>query len=62
MKVNRLHILLVFFGLALCVLPFRRHLIRPVASVISIAKGRSTVAERVAQYGKRPNFDSLAVF
>jgi hypothetical protein len=51
MKVNRLHILIVFFGLALCVLPFRRHLIRPVASAISIAKGRSTVAERVAQYG-----------
>ena len=51
MKVKRLHLLLVFFGLALCALPFRRHLIRPVASVISIAKGRSTVAERVAQYG-----------
>lgn len=48
---KRVHLLLVFFGLALCVLPFRRHLIRPVASVISIAKGRSTVAERVAQYG-----------
>ena len=51
MKVKRLHLLLVFFGLALCALPFRRHLIRPVASVISLAKGRSTVAERVAQYG-----------
>ena len=51
MKVKRLHLLLIFFGLAMCALPFRRHLIRPVASVISIAKGRSTVAERVAQYG-----------
>jgi len=51
MKVKRLHLLLVFFVLAMCALPFRRHLIRPVASVISIAKGRSTVAKRVAQYG-----------
>lgn len=51
MKVKRLHLLLVFFGLAMCLLPFRRHLIRPVASIISIVKGRSTVAERVAQYG-----------
>jgi len=51
MKVKRLHLLLVFFGLAMCALPFRRHLIRPVASIISIVKGRSTVAERVAQYG-----------
>jgi hypothetical protein len=51
MKVKRLHLLLVFFGLAMCALPFRRHLIRPVAAVISIAKGRSTVAERVVQYG-----------
>ena len=51
MKVKRLQLLLGIFVLAVCVLPFRRHLIRPVASVISIAKGRSTVAERVAQYG-----------
>jgi len=51
MRLNRLHLLLAVFGLALCALPFRRHLIRPVASVISIAKGRSTVAARVAQYG-----------
>ena len=51
MKVKRLHLLLVFFGLAMCALPFRRHLIRPVASIISIVKGRNTVAERVVQYG-----------
>lgn len=51
MKVKRFHLLLAFLGFALCLLPFRRHLIRPVASIICIAKGRRTVTERVAQYG-----------
>ncbi len=67
MRVSRLHILLIGFALSLCAIPFRAALRRPVASVVRVARGRKTVADRIAQYGASvrerlaPDFDRIGV-
>ena len=50
MKMKRIHILVVLLGLALCAIPFRAQLRRPVVAVIQRIKGRRTVSDRVNQY------------
>ena len=67
MRVSRLHILLIGFALSLCAIPFRAALRRPVASVVRVARGRKTGADRIAQYGaavrerRAPDFDRIGV-
>lgn len=51
MKLTRLRILLAVLGCAFCAGLFRARWQRPVAAAIQIAKGKPTVAGRVAQFG-----------
>jgi len=51
MKMKRLHILLAILVLAICAIPFRGKLRRPVVAVIQVIRGKKTVADRVEQFG-----------
>ncbi|MBI2437964.1 MAG: hypothetical protein HYV36_04025 [Lentisphaerae bacterium] len=67
MRIRRIHILLALLVAAVCAIPFRARLQRPVVAALQILKGRYTVASRVAQYGDvvrtrlMPAFDLLGV-
>jgi murein L,D-transpeptidase YafK len=51
MTIKRLHVVLVVLALAVCVLPLRMHLRRPVVAVIRMMKSEKTINDRVALYG-----------
>ena len=67
MKMKRIHILLALLALAICAMPFRTKLRRPVVEVIQIAKGKKTVSDRVEQFGAAvkerlaPEFEKIGV-
>lgn len=52
MKMKRIHILLVILVLAICAIPFREKLRRPVVTVVQVLRGKKTVADRVEQFGE----------
>ena len=51
MKMKRIHVLLAVLVLAICAIPFRAKLRRPVVAVIQVLRGKKTVADRVNQCG-----------
>jgi hypothetical protein len=51
MRVRRIHILLIFAALAVCLIPFRAKVRSGAVSVIQILKGKKSIAERVAEFG-----------
>lgn len=67
MKIKRIHILLAILVLAICAIPFRAKLRRPVVAVIQVLRGKKTVADRVEQFGPAvrarlaPDFDRIGV-
>ncbi len=67
MKMKRIHILLAILVLAVCAIPFRAKLRRPVIAVIQVLRGKKTVADRVEQFGTvvrtrlAPEFERIGV-
>lgn len=67
MKMKRIHILLAILMLAICAIPFRAKLRRPVVAAIQVLRGTKTVADRVEQFGEvvrerlKPEFDRIGV-
>ena len=67
MKMKRIHILLAILVLAICAIPFRAKLRRPVVAVIQVLRGKKTVADRVEQFGAvvrerlAPEFERIGV-
>jgi hypothetical protein len=51
MRNRRIHVLIVLFGLAVCVIPFHAKVRSAAVSAIQILKGKKSVAERVAEFG-----------
>ena len=51
MKIKRIHILLALLAVAICAIPFRAKLRRPIVAVIQILRGKKTVTDRVKQFG-----------
>ena len=51
MKLTRIHILAALLVLAICAIPFRRHVRRPFVAIVQRMRGMKTVEDRVAQYG-----------
>lgn len=49
--IRRMHFLLAILALAVCAIPFRARIGRPVAAALEAATGKKTVAERVEQFG-----------
>ena len=67
MKIKRIHILFAALALAVCAIPYRATLCRPVVAVIHVLRGKRTVADRVEQFGDavrerlRPEFERIGV-
>jgi len=67
MKMKRIHILLTVLVLAICAIPLRAKLRRPVVAVIQVMRGKKTVDDRVEQFGNvvrqrlAPDFDRIGV-
>lgn len=67
MRITRLSILLVILGLALCAIPFREKLRRPVVTTIQMVRGQATVSDRVREFGAvveariLPEFERIGV-
>jgi hypothetical protein len=67
MKMKRIHIFLAILVLAICAIPFRAKLRRPVVAVIQVMRGKKTVADRVQQFGNvvrerlAPEFERIGV-
>ena len=59
---KRFHILVVIFALAICMIPFRAKLRRPVVAAIQVVRGKKTVADRVDQFGEAVRARRLADF
>lgn len=51
MKMRRIYILFAILVLAVCAIPLRAKLRRPVVVAIQVLRGKKTVAERVEQFG-----------
>jgi hypothetical protein len=51
MKIKRIHILLALLALAICAIPFREKIRRPVIAAIQTIRKQKTVANRVEQFG-----------
>ena len=67
MKPKRIHILVAILVLAICAIPFRAKLRRPVVAAVQVLRGKRTVADRVEQFGAAvrerlaPDFERIGV-
>ncbi len=66
-KMKRIHILLPILLIAVCAIPFRAKLRRPVVAATQVLRGKRTVADRVEQFGATvqerlaPEFERIGV-
>lgn len=67
MKIKRIHIFIAVLTVAICAIPYRATLCRPVVAVIHVLRGKRTVADRVEQFGDivrerlRPEFEKIGL-